>query len=88
MNNIHDLINPPGYLLSQNCYEDLQTIRDKLQLMGQLAGTASTPGDSNAVLLLPRVLIGEFFIDLSAQLSHVLNAVTYYAEHVDNLPTH
>ncbi|RDS78752.1 hypothetical protein DWU98_21305 [Dyella monticola] len=88
MNNVHDLINPPGYLLSQNCYEDLQTVRDKLQLMGQLTGNASTPGDSKAVLLLPRVLLGEFFLDLSGQLSRVLDAVEYYAEHAGELSKH
>ena len=87
MKHINKHIIPADYLLTRNGYLDLEGIRDRLQLMGCLAGSPAI-GDPQAALLVRRMLLGGFFLDISEQLSRVLEAVEYYAEHVDDVPAH
>ena len=55
--------------------------------MGCLAGSPSI-GDPKAALLVRRMLLGGFFLDMSEQLSRVLEAVEYYEEHVSGEEEH
>lgn len=87
-NPLHDLLNPPSYVLSQDDYEDLCAVRDKLLTMGQLAGTASSSGDKNAVLVIRRFLIGQLFVDLSFQMGDVLDAIAATATRGDRMQAH
>ncbi|RDS84211.1 XAC0095 family protein [Dyella psychrodurans] len=71
----HNLFNTGSYELSQDHYDDLCMIRDKLLLMAQLAGTATTNGDHDTMLFIRRSLIGQLFADLSFQMADVLEIV-------------
>ena len=48
--NHHELFHPASYVLSRDNYDELCTIRDKLLLMAQLAGTATSNGDHDTIL--------------------------------------
>ncbi|RDS81775.1 XAC0095 family protein [Dyella psychrodurans] len=84
MNNpTHNLLNAGNYVLSQDHYDDLCAIRDKLLLMAQLAGTATTNGDHDTILFIRRSLIGQLFADLSFQMGDVLDTVKHTTTRVD-----
>ncbi|RDS86305.1 XAC0095 family protein [Dyella psychrodurans] len=89
MNNpIHTLFNAESYELSQDHYDDLCMIRDKLLLMAQLAGTATTNGDHDTMLFIRRSLIGQLFADLSFQMGDVLDTVKHTTTGVDHVQAH
>jgi hypothetical protein len=48
--NHHELFHPASYVLSRDNYDELCTIRDRLLLMAQLAGTATSNGDHDTIL--------------------------------------
>lgn len=64
------------YLLPQDHYDELCEVRDKLLLLAQLAGTATSPGDNSAMLFVRRALLGQLFADLSFLLSDALEGIT------------
>ncbi|RDS79668.1 hypothetical protein DWU98_16515 [Dyella monticola] len=72
---LHDVLNPKTYALSQDHFDDLCVICDKLLLMAQLAGTAPTVDEDSAMLLIRRVLLGQLFGEMSFQLRGVLEEV-------------
>lgn len=84
----HDLLNAGSYLLSQDHYDDLCMIRDKLLLMAQLAGTATSNGEHDTILFIRRSLIGQLFGDLSFQVADVLEAVAKTMACVDHAQAH
>ncbi|RDS84172.1 XAC0095 family protein [Dyella psychrodurans] len=89
MNNPHhNLFNAGSYMLSQDHYDDLCMIRDKLLLMAQLAGTSTTNGDHDTLLFIRRSLIGQLFGDLSFQVCNVLEAITHTTPHGDSAQAH
>lgn len=89
MNNlIHELLNPPSYVVSEDIYEDLCMVRDKLLLMAQLTGTATSNGDHDTSLLIRRGLIWQLFSDLSFQVNNVLAAMEQAKTYVERAPTH
>lgn len=83
MNNCHhDLLNPGSYVLSQDHYDNLCTIRDKLLLMAQLAGTATSSSDDHTMLFVRRALIGRLFGDMGFQIADVLDGLAKAEAHV------
>ncbi len=89
MNNLpHDLLNAGSYVLSQDHYDDLCAIRDKLLLMAQLAGTATSNGDHDTILFIRRSLIGQLFGDMSFQIGDVIEAVAKTTTCVDHAQAH
>jgi hypothetical protein len=51
------------------------TVRDKLLLMAQPAGSATSASDDYTMLFVRRVLIGQLFIDLGFQISDLVDAI-------------
>ncbi|GFZ87292.1 XAC0095 family protein [Dyella caseinilytica] len=84
----HDLLNVEGYVLSQDQYDDLCTTRDKLLLMAQFAGTATSNGDHDTILFIRRSLIGRLFGDLSFEIGEVLEAVAKATTSIDHAQAH
>ena len=84
----HELFNPASYVLSRDNYDELCTIRDKLLLMAQLAGTATSNGDHDTILFIRRSLIGQLFGDLSFQVDDVLENIAKAATCVDHAQAH
>jgi hypothetical protein len=84
----HELFHPASFVLSRDHYDELCTIRDKLLLMAQLAGTATSNGDHDTILFIRRSLIGRLFGDLSFQLGDVLEDVAQSATRVDHVQAH
>jgi hypothetical protein len=72
----------------QSHYDELCTIRDKLLLMAQLAGTASSNGDHDTILFIRHSLIGQLFGDLSFQIDDVLEDVAKAATCADHAQVH
>ncbi|RDS78899.1 hypothetical protein DWU98_20480 [Dyella monticola] len=72
---LHDVLDPKTYALSQDQFDDLCVICDKLLLMAQLAGTPPATDEDSAMLLIRRVLLGQLFGEMSFQLRDVLQAV-------------
>ncbi|RDS83369.1 XAC0095 family protein [Dyella psychrodurans] len=89
MNNpTHNLFNAGSYELSKVDYDELCIIRDKLLLMAQLAGTATTNGDHDTILFINRSMIGRLFADLSFQMGDVLETIKHATTSVDLAQTH
>ena len=84
----HELFHPASFVLSRDHYDELCTIRDKLLLMAQLAGTATTNGDHDTLLFIRRSLIGQLFADLSFQVGDVLEDVAKAMPCVDHVQAH
>ncbi|RDS80067.1 XAC0095 family protein [Dyella psychrodurans] len=84
----HTLLDAGSYVLSKDDYDELCIIRDKLLLMAQLAGTATTNGDHDTILFINRSMIGRLFADLSFQLGDVLKIVKHASTCVDLTQTH
>jgi hypothetical protein len=63
------------YVLSQDHYDDLCTVRDTLLLMAQLAGSVTTSRDDYTMLFVRRALIGRLFSDLGFQISDLVDAI-------------
>jgi hypothetical protein len=84
----HELFHPTSFVLSRDHYDELCTIRDKLLLMAQLAGTATTNGDHDTLLFIRRSLIGQLFADLSFQVGDVLEDVAKAITCMDHLQAH
>ena len=84
----HTLFDAGSYVLSQDHYDDLCMIRDKLLLMAQLAGTATTNGDHDTILFINRSMIGRLFADLSFQMGDVLETVKHASTCVDLTQAH
>ena len=76
------------YVLSQDCYDELCEVRDKLLLMAQLAGTAAAPGDNSAMLFIRRALLGQLFADLSFQIHDVLDGITHVTALANHVKAH
>jgi hypothetical protein len=79
---LHALLTPQHYVLSQNHFEDLCLVRDKLRIMAQLAGVE--PGFPNlgddALVSFRRSALGQVFLDMSLYLDMVLTPVLFAAE--------
>jgi len=71
----HNPFNSGSYVLSQDHYDDLCTVRDKLLLMAQLAVGATSASDDYTMLFVRRVLIGRIFSDLGFQISDLVDAI-------------
>jgi hypothetical protein len=84
----HELFHPASFVLSRDHYDELCTIRDKLLLMAQLAGTATSNGDHDTLLFIRRSLIGQLFADLSFQVGNVLEDVAKAITCMDHLQAH
>ena len=84
----HELFNPASYVLSRDHYDELCAIRDKLLLVAQLAGTATSNGDHDTILFIRRSPIGQLFGDLSFQIDDVLEDVAKAATCVDHVQAH
>jgi hypothetical protein len=84
----HELFHPASFVLSRDNYDELCTIRDKLLLMAQLAGTATSNGDHDTILFIRRSLIGQLFGDLSFQIDDVLGDVAKAETCVDHVQAH
>lgn len=87
-NKLHNLLNPGSYVLSQDQYEDLCTVRDKLLLMAQLAGPVTAMGDNNTMLFIRRALLGRLFGDLSFQICDVLDDIAHDTAQLDRVHEH
>jgi hypothetical protein len=70
----HNPLNPGSHVLSQDHYDDLCTVRDKLLLMAQLAGSVTTSSDYT-MLFVRRALIGRLFGDLGFQISDLVEDI-------------
>jgi hypothetical protein len=86
--NPHELFHPASFVLSRDHYDELCTIHDKLLLMAQLAGTATSNGEHDTILFIRRSLIGQLFGDLSFQIDDVLEDVAKAETLMDHAPTH
>jgi hypothetical protein len=84
----HELFHPASYELPRDHYDELCTIRDKLLLMAQLAGTTTANREHDSILIIRRSLIGRLFGDLSFQLSDVLDDVAQSPTCTDDVPGH
>ena len=84
----HELFHPASFVLTRDHYDELCTIRDKLLLMAQLAGTATSNGGHDTILFIRRSLIGRLFGDLSFQVDDVLKAVAETTTCMDGMQAH
>jgi len=89
MNNFPHDEHPSGecYVLAQDHYFELCEVRDKLLLLAQLAGTASSD-DSGAMLFIRRVLLGQLFADLSFKIRDALDGTTHVTVPANPVQTH
>ncbi|WP_233841478.1 hypothetical protein [Dyella sp. 2HG41-7] len=69
-----------SYVVPADYYDQLCEVRDKVMLMAQLAGTASSLRDDTAILHIRRSLVGQMFADLGFQLNDVLESIAHVTQ--------
>jgi hypothetical protein len=72
---LHNLLNPPNYVLTKQNYDALCAVCDKLLLLGQFAGNDFSNNGHDTIIPIRRNLLGQLFLDLSFQMSAVLEPV-------------
>jgi hypothetical protein len=66
-----------GYRLPESAYEQLQDLRDQLDLLARLATAVTAAEEATAPLTLPRSLLGACFQRLGERLEQALAAVEW-----------
>jgi len=84
---LDNALNPKSYVLSRPQFLDLCVVCDKLMLLAQLTGNATTVGEEKAMLI-TRALLGQLFADMSFQMRDVLQAVDHSKTSADVSSTH
>jgi hypothetical protein len=80
---LHNLLNPPNYVLTKQNYDALCAVCDKLLLLGQFAGNDFSNNGHHTIIPIRRNLLGQLFLDLSFQMSAVLEPVGESIERKD-----